>query len=179
MIEYLYRIVQSFFRDVIQYLAAEFGGDVFCHRQVHVKIISAVHGAGTGNFAFERRDEFKHFLHQRYDVLRLIVTGEQQIKSGAAAHRAEIENLVLPGNMVSKEGRAKMLDGMYFRGVHHRLIIRARDADVKGRDGRVAGKIFAGHVDAGYQSDVIHGKAGNFFHDDITSFLNKNGWRSP
>ena len=57
-----------------------------------------------------------------------------------------------------------MLDGVHLGGVHHRLLVGAGQAQVKGGDGFLAHLVFPGDIKAGLQFQMVNGKAGDFFH---------------
>lgn len=98
---YLFRINKLFLADILKYLVIELSGKIFCHREVHVEVVSAVTGSGTRNFALVIADKEEHLLKQRDDVRRLIIAGEKQVESGAASHRAEVENFIVVKTMIS------------------------------------------------------------------------------
>ena len=85
----------------VKYLIIELSGKIFCHREVHVKVVSAVAGSGTRNFTFVIADKEEHLLKQRDDVRRLIIAGEKQVESCATSHRTEVENFIFVKTMIS------------------------------------------------------------------------------
>ena len=58
-----------------------------------------------------------------------------------------------------------MLDGMDFGGIHDWFVVGAGHTDVKCSDHRAVRVIFSGHIDARKKTDVVHGKACDFFHN--------------
>ena len=93
--------MQLFFPDILQNFIIELSGKIFCHRKVHIEIVSAVAGSGTRNFTFVIADKEEHLLKQRDNVRRLIIAGEKQVESGAASHRSEVENFIFVYTVVS------------------------------------------------------------------------------
>ena len=91
----------------------------------------------------EITDKSKHFGDQRNDLSGLVISGKEQIKSGAAAHRAEVYSLVGKGRVVAKEGSTEMLDGMNFSGVHYRFLVWGSHAKIKGSDRFSTNMVFA------------------------------------
>ena len=57
-----------------------------------------------------------------------------------------------------------MLDGVDLGGVHDRLAVGGRHADVEGGDNCVAGGVLAGDVDAGQEFRMVNCKACDGFH---------------
>ena len=51
-------------RDAIQGGVQEAAGQPVGHRQVHIQVVAAVLGTGSGNIALEVTDEFKHLRQQ-------------------------------------------------------------------------------------------------------------------
>ena len=98
---YLFRINKLFVADVFKHLIIELSGKIFCHREVHIEVVSAVAGSGTWNFALVVTDEEEHLLEKRDDVRRLIIASEKQIESGATSHRAEVEHFIFVNTVVS------------------------------------------------------------------------------
>ena len=71
-----------------------------------------------------------------------------------------------------------MLDGMHFGGVHHRLVVGLRKAQVEGRHRLRPRLILPGDVQPRLQFDVVNGKAGYFFHVIPSVFYGK-GYHIP
>ena len=131
---------------------------------------SAVSGGGSWNLAFIIADEGKHFFHQRNNIPGFVISRQEEIKTGTAAHGAEIQNLLTEVRVVPEKSSAEMFNGVNFGSVHHRLEIRAGHAEIKGGDHGVFRLVLAGYIYAWKQSQVINGKTGNLFHR-IPSFL--------
>lgn len=55
------------------------------HAEILIQVVSAVVGGGTWDFAFVIADEFVHFCDDRNNITRRKVTGEDGVKTGAAA----------------------------------------------------------------------------------------------
>lgn len=66
--------------------------------------------------------------------------------------------------MVAKEGGAQVLDGVDLGGVHDRLAVGGRHADVEGGDNRVACGVLAGDIDAGQEFRMVNSKTCDGFH---------------
>lgn len=94
-----------------------------------------------------------------------VISCKEQIESGPAAHRTEIDHPVLPVFMVSQEGGSKMLDRVDLCGIHHRLVVWACHADIKSGDDRAVHMILSGDVDAWFQADMVNGKTCDLFHN--------------
>ena len=58
-----------------------------------------------------------------------------------------------------------MLDGVDLRRVHNGLPVGLCQPQVKGGDGFTAHPILPGDIEPRLQTDVVNGKAGDFFHD--------------
>lgn len=134
--------------DSIQYRIKEFSGQVFCHSKVHVQEVAAVSCSCARHFAFKIPDEFIHFRDQRDNVSGLVITGQQKVKAGAAAHGPKVQNAGRKEFVVAQEGGSQMLNGVDFRRIHNRLKVRAGHADIKGGNDRVPRLILAGDIDA-------------------------------
>ena len=98
---YLFRINKLFVADVFKHLIIELSGKIFCHREVHIEVVSAVTGSSTRNFALVIADKEEHLLKQRDNVRRLIIASEKQVESGAASHRSEVEHFIFVKTVIS------------------------------------------------------------------------------
>ena len=58
---YLFRINKLFVADVFKHLIIELSSKIFCHREVHIEVVSTVAGSGTRNFALVVTDEERWF----------------------------------------------------------------------------------------------------------------------
>ena len=76
------------------------------------QVVATILRSGTGDFTFIFGNKAESILHQCQYVLRLQVTFHQQIITGEAAHRAPIDNLVLPLRVVAQVGGGKVFDGV-------------------------------------------------------------------
>ena len=70
-------------------------GDIICHSEIHIQIISAVAWTGTRYLTFKIADKLKHFRHEFYNIFRFIITGKKQIKTGTASHWPKVYGFVL------------------------------------------------------------------------------------
>ena len=86
------RIHQMFLIDVIQNMIQIVCRDILRHPQIHIEVVSAVSGGGSRNLAFKVTDKLKKLCYERDDVFRLVIPGQEQVETGAAAHGAEIED---------------------------------------------------------------------------------------
>ena len=82
------------------------------HAKIHIQIVAAVPGGSAGHLILIVPDKFVHFDHQRNNVGGGVVSRQQQIKAGAAAHGPEVDGLAPIYGMISKKSSRKMLDGM-------------------------------------------------------------------
>ena len=126
-------------QDFIQVFFAEVVG----HGEVHVQVVSAVFRRCARNFAFKIADEFIHFGDERDDVSGGVVSCQQQVETGAAAHWTEVYGFVFPLLMVTEEGGSEVLDGVDFSGVHDGLIVWGGHSQVEGGDDAVTHMIFS------------------------------------
>ena len=99
--------------------------------------------------AFIIPDKQEHFLEEGHDIGGFLVSGQEKIKAGAAAHGAEIQNFVFKELMVPEKGGSQVLDGMDLGRIHDRLPVGAGHPDIEGRDGKIARQIPPGNVNAG------------------------------
>ena len=73
--------------------------------------------------------------------------------------------------MVAKKSSCKMLNGVKFCSIHHRLLIGGSHADVKSGDHAVSNRILAGNIHSRLKLDVVYCKTGNLFHKKGPRFL--------
>ena len=85
---------------MVEDLIQEAFGQVVCHAKIHIQVVSAVFRGSAGNLAAVVADELEHFDHQRQNLFGRVVSGEKKVKTGTAAHGAEVENAGFPGLMV-------------------------------------------------------------------------------
>ena len=101
-----------------------------------------------GHFIMEISDKFIHFYHKWHDILGFIISGQQQIKSCAAAHGAKVNGLVLVYRMIAQEGGSQMLDGVHFSGIHNWFFVRAGHSQIESGNDLCAYVIFTGYIHA-------------------------------
>lgn len=152
------------FRDVIKHFIQIAVGPPLAHGQAGIQIVAAVLRFCTGDLSFEIAHEFEGLGQYADNILRLIVTVQQQVAAGTAAHGSEVDDLRSEYRMTPKKGRRQMFHGMKFCSVHDRFVIGAGDADVKRGNDRAAYRVLAGYIDARNQFDVVYGEACDFFH---------------
>ena len=93
-------INQTIRADIVKNLLQIFLCQIFGHAKIHIQVVSAVFRGSAGNLAAVVADELEHFDHQRQNLFGRVVSGEQKVKTGTAAHGAEVENAGFPGLMV-------------------------------------------------------------------------------
>ena len=134
--------------------------------QAQVAVVAAFDALGAEDRAFVREDTLAGIAHLAKDgfVVRI---ADEQIKTGLAAHRSEINNLIVQ-NAVADIGGEHVLQGME-RGVVDQIVrVRPAMTHVIGRDVSV----HAADVQPREQFVVVDGKAGdpgNMFHKGETS----------
>ena len=74
------------------------------HAEVLVEVVSAVARGRTRDRVMEVADELKHTRDDGYDVAGAEIAGEDDIATGAAAHRSEVDGLPGPFRIVPEEG---------------------------------------------------------------------------
>ena len=104
IIKILSRIIQLRILRVVQDFPEVFFCIKSCHRKVHVQVVAAVFCGSPGNFSLEGLNELKHFFYQWENIGRFVISAEQEIESGTAAHGTEVEYTVFELRMVPQEG---------------------------------------------------------------------------
>lgn len=144
---------------------------VLCHGQAQIQEVAAILCAGTGNFALVAFNEAEALGNHGEYVGAFQITLEQEVEARAAAHGAEIEHLFAPLGIVAQPGRPQMLNGVNLSGIHHRLQIGTGDAQIKGGYGLGTHHILAGDIKPGQKTNMVNGKTGDFFHENILFFF--------
>ena len=134
-----------------------------------LRLVALFHDMGKP--ALKTTDKGKAVFHQLQHIPGGIVTGQQQIKAGSAAHGAEIQNLVLPIWLITQVGSSKMLNGVHLCRIHHRLFVGRSQPQIKGGYSLLPHRILSGYIQSGLQFNMVNGKAGNLFHNIASFFL--------
>ena len=94
-------------------------GVLFCLWQAVVQIVSALDAAGAGDFPFKMFDEGTGFLHQLDGAGFGDFVPCDEVKSGAAAHRTDVEDVVRIGGIAHIGGKQMLegVDAVIFQGV--------------------------------------------------------------
>ena len=72
------------------------GGQGLGGGQVHIRIIAAFHGGGTGDLPFKGGAKGRAGPHQFQRLCPADAISQQQVEARAAAHGTEVDHLVLP-----------------------------------------------------------------------------------
>ena len=155
--------MESIFAGSFQKLAITLA-PVVCHGQVHIQVIAAVLGAGTGYLTLKVCHKAEAIGNQALYILALIVAGEQQIKAGTAAHGAKVQHLILPVGLIAQVSSCQVLHGVHLGGIHNRLFVGTGKAQVEGGDGGLPCLVLTGYIKTRLQPDMVDGKTGDLFH---------------
>ena len=140
--------------------------DGLCAGQIVLLVIAALPLLRAGDFALVIADEGEGVAHQRDGVRFGDGVPGQEVEARAAAHRADVDDLVAVG-AVAREGGKQVLEGVH-RAVGHVdvfRVVRHDGADVVGDDVAVD----AGNIHALFQFVVVDGEAGDGFHGHFSS----------
>ena len=130
----------------------------FAHRQVMQQVVAA--GLrGRGRDFVLREDPFQAFDGQPAHVLRRVAAGHDDVHARQAAHRADVDHVVLRGRVAEPRGH-QVLDAVHGRRRHRRLLVRLRDPKVERRESPV----HPGHIDPRLEVRMINRKTLNYFH---------------
>lgn len=130
-----------------------------------IAVIAALRFGRAGDRPVILRDERDRLAHQR-DDLRLRQAAGEQVKTGLAAHRAEINDRVAP--LGARVGREQMLDGVH-SGDGEKCSVGLFHAQVEGVHVAVAAAV----IQARRKNGVVDGEAFDLFHTQ--RFLSDGG----
>jgi len=151
--------------EVIEYFVGELLGEIACHRQVEVEVVTAAVRRSARNIGIVVADEGEHVLNEIVDVRGLQIAGQNQIETGAASHGSEIDDLGFPLGVIADEGSTEMLNCVNFRGVHRGLEIGTGYTDIKGSNDVAVYVVLPRHINTRQKTGMINFKAFNKFHN--------------
>ena len=153
-------IFEAFIGDKLVFILADI---IFCHIKVLLAVISALLGSGAGDISLEGNNEIAHINNKRIDILGIEVAEHYYIATRSAAHRTEINYILLAG-AVAKIGCTEMLNGVKSGHIYNGLAVGCGNAHIKCSDYSIISFISAGNVKSGKKAKVVYGKACYSFH---------------
>ena len=149
---------------VLEHLEVAAGGFAGCG-EVHVGVVAAVDGCGSGHFSFEVGYVLHGLAQEGYDVAAFYGAGEEEVIACAASHWPPVDDAAAPYGMIAQEGGCEVLHGVEGGGGEGGFTVGKCHADVEGGDYiSGGGDIAARHVYAPVEALVVNHKTGYLFH---------------
>ena len=135
-----------------------------CHGEVVHHVVAAVLRRGAGDFALIVPDIPERVQQDGIHLRRRGTAFHDDVASGHAAHRAPVDELVLPVRVVAKVRGDQVLDGVHRRRVDGGFPVREPHADIESGGELFAENVHPALVDAGDDLRMVNGKAWDEIH---------------
>ena len=128
-------------------------------------MVAAVFWSRARHISIESGDKFEGFPQQWQDVFTRMVSVDEKVVAGAAAHRPPVYDVLAPLGMIAEECGCKVLHGVESGYGKRRLPVWRCHAYVECRD-HVARRcgVLTADIDPRHECQVVDREACYFFH---------------